>query len=592
MVKQADALLDKGDAQALSSLEDGRVVLAAGGSSDVLDTRASSAENVVDEGELLKKRVSRRSSGFINGIKGQTYESIAGNRNTSQLLHPSLALLGGKGRRDLVKDGLKGLALSAVLGELAADEKVNCVGLVGPLGALLPLDAQDALVEAHPPVVGLVAGEAGAVDAGLLAGAEANDLAVESVADRVALRVLEGDGGDGEIAGGALGQCAAVLGGDDGVEALGGRNLDVVAVLLECDAVDGTRLGLARVVLGVDLQDEVLAALLLLEDLERGVFVTGGNDTVRDLLGDDAGGGDVDNVGEGNDVAEAAHAVGATSAGIGLREARRLDAGDVGDHVDLALVLGEGQADGGTGGRDVLEAGCGGLAGGGLELLDKWPGVEGIEEVDVARGTTEGLEGQLGGAGIGGGGLLVRVGAVAEGQVLFAVTGVLLAEEVGDGSVVVGRVFKGLEGVSVAARLGDLALLELLEEASVVVGVREDGDTLVVLGGGTDESDSTNVDLLDGLGDADVDLGNSLLEGVQVADDIVDLVDVLVGEILLIRLEVAGEDAGVDGGVEGLDTAGEHLGGLCDGRNIPRKDSINLKSQNVERIPNEQRRLH
>lgn len=38
---------------------------------------------------------------------------------------------------------------------------------------------------AEPPVVGLVAGKSCAVDAGLLASAEANDLAVLCVADRV-----------------------------------------------------------------------------------------------------------------------------------------------------------------------------------------------------------------------------------------------------------------------------------------------------------------------------------------------------------------------------------------------------------------------
>ena len=90
----------------------------------------------------------------------------------------------------------------------------------------------------------------------------------------------------------------------------------------------------------------------------------------------------------------------------------------------------------------------------------------------------------------------------------------------------------------------------------------------MVLCSGTDEGDTTNVNLLDGLGDGDVDLGDSVLERVQVADDIVDLVDVLLGQVLLVRSEVTGKDTGVDGRVESLDTATEHLGSLCDGRNI------------------------
>lgn len=52
MVEQTDALLNKGDAQLLSGLEDGGVVLAAGGGGNVLDTGAGGTEDVVDEGEL------------------------------------------------------------------------------------------------------------------------------------------------------------------------------------------------------------------------------------------------------------------------------------------------------------------------------------------------------------------------------------------------------------------------------------------------------------------------------------------------------------------------------------------------------------
>ncbi|KAH6608706.1 hypothetical protein Trco_002052 [Trichoderma cornu-damae] len=415
--------------------------------------------------------------------------------NVLELLHPSLSLLGGKGRRNLLEDGLKGLLLSAVLGKLTADEQVDGVALVGSLSALLPPDAEDALVEAHPPVVGLVAGEAGAVDARLLAGAEADDLAVDGVADGVALGIFEGDGGDGEVAGGALGEGSGVLGSDDGAERPGG-DLGVVAVLLEADAVDGPGLDGAGVVVRVDLEDEVLASLLLPEDLQSGVLVAGGNDAVGDLLGDDAGGGNVHNVAEGDDVAEAAHAVGAAGASVGLGERRAVDAVNVVDKVDLLLVIREREPDGGASRGNVLETGGGRLAQRLLELLDEGPRVEGVEEVDVSGRAAQDLERQRLVGGVSGGGLLVRVGAVPEGHVLVS-----------------------------RARLA--------QEASVVVGVAEDGDPLVVLGGGADQSHAANVNLLDGLGDADVDLGNGILEGVQVADDIVNLVDVLVGEVLL-----------------------------------------------------------
>ena len=67
----------------------------------------------------------------------------------------------------------------------------------------------------------------------------------------------------------------------------------------------------------------------------------------------------------------------------------------------------------------------------------------------------------------------------------------------------------------------------------------------MVLRSGADEGDTTNVNLLDGLGDGDVDLGDSVLEGVQVADNVVDLVDVLLGQVLLVRGKIAGKDTGV-----------------------------------------------
>lgn len=52
VVEQTNVLLDESDAEFLGRAEDGLVVLAAGGSGDVLDARAGGAEDVVDEWEL------------------------------------------------------------------------------------------------------------------------------------------------------------------------------------------------------------------------------------------------------------------------------------------------------------------------------------------------------------------------------------------------------------------------------------------------------------------------------------------------------------------------------------------------------------
>lgn len=312
-----------------------------------------------------------------------TYEGVAGNADILKLLHPSLTFLRGEGSWDLLEDTLKGFALRAVLGELATDEQVDGVALVRSLGTLLPLDAENTLMESHPPVVGLVTGESSAMNSGLLASTEANNLAIICVAHGVALSVLKSNGGNGQIASRALWERSSVFRGYDCAEVLGG-DLDIVAVLLEVNAVDGAGLGSRRVVFGVDLKNKISATLLLLEDLKSGILVARSNNTIGDLLGDDAGSRNVNNIAESDHIAKAAHAIGSSSTSVSLGEARLINTLDVMDKVDLLLVLGEGQADGSTGGRDVLEAGSSRLAKSLLELLDQRPGVKGVEEINIA----------------------------------------------------------------------------------------------------------------------------------------------------------------------------------------------------------------
>lgn len=52
MVEETDVLLHKGDAELLGRLKDGAVVLAATRGGNIVDTRASNAEDVVDKGKL------------------------------------------------------------------------------------------------------------------------------------------------------------------------------------------------------------------------------------------------------------------------------------------------------------------------------------------------------------------------------------------------------------------------------------------------------------------------------------------------------------------------------------------------------------
>jgi hypothetical protein len=137
-----------------------------------------------------------------------------------------------------------------------------------------------------------------------------------------------------------------------------------------------------------------------------------------------------------------------------------------------------------------------------------------------------------------------------------------------------------LDGHPLLEVLGDGTVSRLPEgkELGVVGRVREDDDSSVVLGSGTKESHSSNVDLLDGLGDGGRrDLGDGLVERVEVADDDRDGSDLLGLEVGDIRGNVTGEDTfetsvsagsggisgkqltSVDSGVESLDTSTEHL---------------------------------
>lgn len=91
----------------------------------------------------------------------------------------------------------------------------------------------------------------------------------------------------------------------------------------------------------------------------------------------------------------------------------------------------------------------------------------------------------------------------------------------------------------------------------------------MVLGSSAQKGYTADVNLLNGLSNGNVDLVDGLLEGVKVADNEVNLGNILVGQILLVGLDVASKNTTVDSGVEGLDTATEHLRGVSDSRNIP-----------------------
>ena len=107
---------------------------------------------------------------------------------------------------------------------------------------------------------------------------------------------------------------------------------------------------------------------------------------------------------------------------------------------------------------------------------------------------------------------------------------------------------------------GTVLLCVELEEFGVVVDSRDDDHVLEVLGGGTDEGDAANVNLLNDIllgGTA----GHSGLEGVEVDDDEVYFGDFVLCQLLSVGVHVAtAEDAAEDFGVKRFDTASEDGG--------------------------------
>ena len=260
--------------------------------------------------------------------------------------------------------------------------------------------------------VGLRAGQARAVDAALLTRADADGLPAEGVADGVGLGVFERDQGDDEVKDRALGQRFVFR--HDLAEQLA-VDFEIVAALLEGDAEDLLALLRLGHVGRVDLHDVVGAVALAFEQLQGFGRIAGGDDAVGDLALDDPRGGHVAGLGQGDPVAEGAHAVGAPCPRVGAGEGAVVEALDVVDEAGLPQLLVHRQAEGRAARADVLEGGRAGQAGRLLKLPDELPGVEGVEEVDVAGAAGEDLDGQLRAvAHIDLRGLLIGVAAVFE----------------------------------------------------------------------------------------------------------------------------------------------------------------------------------
>ena len=145
VVEQPDVLLNERDTELLCGLENCAVILATCRCSNVLGTAPVRPEDVVDEGE----------------------EGVRRQGDTLELRQPLLALFCGEVLRNvtLLEVCGKVIVLRATIRDETRAEQVDSIRLGWALGALLELEIEGTLVEAHPPVVSLVTGEACAVDA-------------------------------------------------------------------------------------------------------------------------------------------------------------------------------------------------------------------------------------------------------------------------------------------------------------------------------------------------------------------------------------------------------------------------------------------
>ena len=109
---------------------------------------------------------------------------------------------------------------------------------------------------------------------------------------------------------------------------------------------------------------------------------------------------------------------------------------------------------------------------------------------------------------------------------------------------------------------GAAAGLAHLGQDGVVVGrVGDDSDARGVLGGRAQHGGATNVDVLDGVREGDLGVGDGLLELVQVDDHQVDHLNAVLSGLLHVLLGIAaGQQRAVNLGVQRLDAAVHHLG--------------------------------
>ena len=379
-----------------------------------------------------------------------------------------------------------------------------------------------------------------------MAGTDAEGAILGGVNDGVGLDVL--DGAPAEKHGLEFVLAWVTLGDDFEI---GGGGLPEVALLheerLSADGADVPRHDVGR----VEQQPDQTQVFLLLQQLECVGGEVGGDDDLGENLADRPGGGQVEHGVAGNDAAE-----------------RRLPIGRVG----LGPRVGEGVGLADAAGVSVLEDGERGWVD--VELDDQPGGGGEVENVVVRKRLAVELLIKLTEAAVKGG-ALVGVLAVAQNLSLVSADDELVRQAVawllllvnigqvqGDRAVVGGGAGVHLHSQLAAEfECGFAVLGDLIGDAAVVGGVDNDGDALVVFGRAAKHRRAADVDVLDGVLEGDIRLGDGLLERVEVHDDEIDRPDAVLGGGGGVFLIFAHEkQATVNLGMQRLDAAVEHLG--------------------------------
>jgi hypothetical protein len=122
-------------------------------------------------------------------------------------------------------------------------------------------------------------------------------------------------------------------------------------------------------------------------------------------------------------------------------------------------------------------------------------------------------------------------------------TSVHLPEVIRDGLIVSLCALERLDGQTPLGLVRNLAALLPFLENDVVVGRRrDDGDTGVVLGGGSEEGDTTDIDLLNSGSEGAIGLGGLHDEWVEVANHQSDRGDLVGSQVCKVGFDLSGKD--------------------------------------------------